>query len=43
MTRIFFCCGGGTFSNLSELSDNDWSEIRDIIRKANNKDKENRS
>ena len=38
-----YLSGGGTFSNLSELSDNDWSEIRDIIRKANNKDKENRS
>ena len=38
-----YLSGGGTFSNLSELSDNDWSEIRDIIRKANNKDKANRS
>jgi hypothetical protein len=38
-----YLSGGGTFSNLSELSDNDWTEIRDIIRKANNKDKENRS
>jgi len=38
-----YLSGGGTFSNLSELSDSDWTEIRDIIRKANNKDKENRS
>ena len=38
-----YLSGGGTFSNLSELSDNDWTEIRDIIRKANNKDKVNRS
>ena len=38
-----YLSGGGTFSNLSELSDNDWTEIRDIIRKANNKDKKNRS
>ena len=38
-----YLSGGVTFSNLSELSDNDWSEIRDIIRKANNKDKKNRS
>ena len=38
-----YLSGGGTFSNLSELSDNDWTEIRDIIRKANNKDKQNRS
>ena len=38
-----YLSGGGTFSNLSELSDNDWTEIRDIIRKANNKDKENRT
>ena len=29
-----YLSGSGTFSNLSELSDNDWSEIRDIIRKA---------
>ena len=38
-----YLTGGGTFSNLSEVTDDQWSEIRNAIRKTNNKDKKDRS
>ena len=38
-----YLTGGGTFSNLDKLSDEDWDQIRAMIRSSNNKDKANRS
>ena len=34
---------GGTFSQLDKLSDEDWENMRKLIREANNKDKADRS
>ena len=38
-----YLTGGGTFSNLDKLSDEDWEQMRAMIRSSNNKDKANRS
>ena len=38
-----YLTGGGTFSQLDKLSDDDWESMRKFIRETNNKDKENRS
>ena len=38
-----YLTGGGTFSQLDKLSDEDWENMRKLIREANNKDKANRS
>ena len=35
--------GGGTFSQLDKLSDDDWESLRKLIRDANNKDKVDRA
>ena len=37
-----YLTGGGTFSQLDKLSEEDWSNMRDMIRGANNKDKVDR-
>ena len=37
-----YLTGGGTFSNLSKLSDDDWEQMRNMIRSADNKDKADR-
>ena len=38
-----YLTGGGTFSQLDKLSDQDWENMRKLIREANNKDKADRS
>ena len=38
-----YLTGGGTFSQLDNLSDEDWENMRKLIREANNKDKADRS
>ncbi|MBR50981.1 MAG: short-chain dehydrogenase [Gammaproteobacteria bacterium] len=38
-----YLTGGGTFSQLDKLSDEDWENMRKLIRSANNKDKADRS
>ena len=38
-----YLTGGGTFSQLDKLSDEDWQNMRKLIRNANNKDKADRS
>ena len=38
-----YLTGGGTFSQLDKLSDEDWDNMRKLIREANNKDKADRS
>ena len=38
-----YLTGGGTFSQLDKLTDEDWENMRKLIRNANNKDKANRS
>ena len=38
-----YLTGGGTFSQLDKLSDEDWENMRKLIRAANNKDKADRS
>jgi NAD(P)-dependent dehydrogenase (short-subunit alcohol dehydrogenase family) len=38
-----YLSGGGTFSQLSKMSDDDWVEIRNMIKKTNDADKQNRS
>ena len=38
-----YLTGGGTFSQLDKLSDEDWENMRKLIRQANNKDKADRS
>ena len=38
-----YLTGGGTFSQLDKLSDEDWENMRQLIRNANNKDKADRS
>ena len=38
-----YLTGGGTFSQLDKLSDDDWENMRKLIREANNKDKADRS
>ena len=38
-----YLTGGGTFSQLDKLSNEDWENMRKLIRDANNKDKANRS
>ena len=38
-----YLTGGGTFSQLDKLSDEDWENMRKLIRNANNKDKAVRS
>ena len=38
-----YLTGGGTFSQLDRLSDEDWENMRKLIREANNKDKADRS
>ena len=37
-----YLTGGGTFSQLDKLSDEDWENMRKLIREANNKDKADR-
>ena len=37
-----YLTGGGTFSGLDKLSDEDWEQMRAMIRSSNNKDKANR-
>ena len=37
-----YLTGGGTFSGLGKLSDDDWDQIRSMIKSANNKDKADR-
>ena len=38
-----YLTGGGTFSQLDKLTDEDWENMRKLIRNANNKDKANRT
>ena len=38
-----YLTGGGTFSQLDKLSDEDWESMRKLIRDANNKDKVDRA
>ena len=38
-----YLSGGGTFSQLSKMSDDDWAEIRDMIKKTNDSDKQKRT
>ena len=38
-----YLTGGGTFSQLDKLSDDDWENMRKLIRDANNKDKADRA
>ena len=38
-----YLTGGGTFSQLDKLTDDDWQKMRQLIRNANNKDKANRT
>ena len=38
-----YLSGGGTFSQLAKLSDDDWAEIRGMIKKTNDSDKLKRS
>jgi NAD(P)-dependent dehydrogenase (short-subunit alcohol dehydrogenase family) len=38
-----YLTGGGTFSALDKLSDDDWEQIRSMIRSSNNKDKADRA
>ena len=38
-----YLSGGGSFSQLSKMSDDDWAEIRDMIKKTNDSDKQKRS
>ena len=38
-----YLTGGGTFSQLDKLSDDEWENMRKLIREANNKDKADRS
>ncbi len=38
-----FSAGGGNFSRLSKLSDEEWDKMREMIRSANDKDKAQRS
>ena len=38
-----YLTGGGTFSQLDKLSDEDWENMRKLIRSANNKDKADRA
>ena len=37
-----YLTGGGTFSNLSKLTEDDWEQMRNMIRSSNNKDKADR-
>ena len=34
--------GGGTFSGLDKVSEEDWEQLRAMIRSSNDKDKANR-
>ena len=38
-----YLTGGGTFSALDKLSDDDWEQMRTMIRSSNNKDKADRA
>jgi len=38
-----YLTGGGTFSKLDKLSEEDWEQMRAMIRSSNNKDKANRN
>ena len=38
-----YLTGGGTFSNLDKLSDEDWDQMRAMIRSSDNKDKADRA
>ena len=38
-----YLSGGGTFSQLSKMSEEDWSDIRSMIKKTNDSDKQKRS
>jgi hypothetical protein len=38
-----FLAGGGNFSQLSKLGDQDWENIRNMIKSANEKDRTKRS
>jgi len=37
-----YLTGGGTFSNLDKVSEDDWEQLRAMIRSSNDKDKANR-
>ena len=37
-----YLTGGGTFSGLDKLSEEDWEQMRAMIRSSNDKDKANR-
>jgi hypothetical protein len=38
-----YLTGGGTFSKLDNLSEEDWEQMRAMIRSSNNKDKADRN
>ena len=38
-----YLTGGGTFCNLDKLSEEDWDQMRAMIRSSNNKDKADRA
>ena len=38
-----YLTGGGTFSKLDKVTEEDWEQLRAMIRSSNNKDKANRS
>ena len=38
-----YLSGGGTFSQLSKMSEDDWADIRSMIKKTNDSDKQKRS
>ena len=38
-----YLTGGGTFSNLDKVTEEDWEQLRAMIRSSNNKDKADRS
>jgi NAD(P)-dependent dehydrogenase (short-subunit alcohol dehydrogenase family) len=38
-----YLTGGGTFSNLDKVSEDDWEQLRAMIRSSNDKDKANRN
>ena len=38
-----YLTGGGTFSKLDNLSEQDWEQMKAMIRSSNNKDKANRN
>ena len=38
-----YLSGGGTFSQLSKMTEDDWADIRSMIKKTNDSDKAKRS